>query len=100
MLDDSKKAQLYSQFEEQGVERTRERLRLKEYGGSKAQLAETWLEQKDHDRQLDLDARSDASNREQISIARSAKNAAWAAAIAAIIAVIVSTISLWFALSD
>jgi len=43
---------------------------------------------------LQAESRSDASNREQITIARSARNAAWAAAIAAIIAAISAVISL------
>jgi hypothetical protein len=44
--------------------------------------------------------RNERSNSEQIRIARSAKNAAWAAAIAAIIAAICATISIAIALSS
>lgn len=67
------------------------------WGGARKTLAEEWLRREDQRRADAAEARMLASNREQIRIARSAKNAAWAAATAAIIAAICAIIALTFA---
>lgn len=59
----------------------------------KVRLAEELLRRKYQERLDTNEARRDASNFEQIRIARSAKNAAWAAAIAAIIAAIIAAVA-------
>lgn len=60
------------QFEAIGAAEVRARLATKVYLGADAALATAWLER-----------RSEASSSEQLAIARSAKDAAWAAARAA-----------------
>ena len=62
------------------------RRELDAYHPEKAQSARDWLDSKGAQR-------NESSRREQIKVARSAKNAAWAAAIAAAIAAICAAIS-------
>jgi hypothetical protein len=76
--------ELFAEYERDGEALVRERLIIEHYGPPGAYrrgFAEEWL-------RLREESRRNASNLEQTSIARSAKNAAWAAAIAAIIATI------------
>lgn len=85
---------LWAEFDKIGEEAVRERITLRIYSGDALHFTEEWLRRKETARQSSLAERKEASSREQINIARSAKNAAWAAAIAAAIAIIVSIISL------
>ena len=57
-------------------------------------LAPIWLQRQSKARSAAREAIIDASNLETNHIARSAKNAAWAAAIAAMIAIAVSIVAL------
>jgi hypothetical protein len=68
----------YAQLEEDGEEKVRDNLLSKRYGdvSNKKAFAEEWLAQRER-------ARNEASQSEQIEIARSAKDAAWEAAAAA-----------------
>lgn len=77
----------YGDFDRDGEEAVRNRVALHQYNEKKHALALEWLRKRDQER-------SDASMAEQITLARSAKNAAWAAAIAAIIAAIAAIIAL------
>lgn len=79
------KAQLWAQLEVVGEERVRTNLALKHYGdvGGKRALVELWLASKDQQRSEESARRNEASQSEQIDIARDAKDAAWAAADAA-----------------
>lgn len=77
----------FAQFEAEGESKVRANLEAGRYGRPKDGLARQWLWEKE-------EARKRASNAEQMSVARSAKNAAWAAAIAAIIAAIAAVIAL------
>lgn len=70
-------------FEELGEAKVRQRLALKDFGDIEMRLAPEWLREKEEDRARLQAERSDASQVEQIDIARSAKDAAWAAAEAA-----------------
>ena len=81
--------ELWSELEEMGEDTVRARFAGGAYGrfGNRRTLVEEWLRRQEV-------SRSDFSNREQISIARSAKNAAWIAAIAAIISMIIATASI------
>lgn len=81
---------IVAELEGLGEKEVRLRLARGEYGGTaswRRDSVEKWLEAKGHER-------ADASMREQIELARSAKNAAWAAAIAAIIAAISAVIAI------
>ena len=82
--------EFFAELETTGELQVRTNIAQKYYGfhNGKMQLAEEWLRIKDQDRRDSADAREEAARREQINIARSAKNAAWVAAIAAIIAAI------------
>ena len=77
-----------------GEEEVRTRVSVGTYSSAnkKRELAQQWLERNSQER-------SERSNSEQMRIARSAKNAAWAAAIAATIAAICATISIVISLS-
>jgi hypothetical protein len=84
--------ELWAQLEALGEPVVRERALMGHWGdagivGSKRPLVEEWL-------RLREEARREASSREQILIARSAKNAAWTAAIAATIAAIITIVSI------
>jgi hypothetical protein len=81
--------ELFTEFERDGEALVRQRLIIEHYGPPGAYrrgFAEEWL-------RLREELRRQASNLEQINIARSAKNAAWAAAIAAILAAICAVIA-------
>ena len=82
------KEQFWAELEQLGEDAVRIRIITKVYGDAsdKRSLAEEWLRHKDR-------LRIDASNVEQIRIARSAKNAAWVAAIGAIIAALIAIAS-------
>lgn len=80
----------HGELEALGAAEVRARLARKVYLGAEAALATAWLER-----------RSEASSSEQLDIARSAKDAAWAAARAAdtanskaTIAIVIGAISL------
>lgn len=89
------KKDFYNDLEQSGEDYVRESLRLGRYQGRKAQLAQLWLEGREKTRLANDIETSKEANRDQIDIARSAKNAAWVAAIAAIMAVIAAIISLY-----
>ena len=82
---------LWPELEALGEEEVRLRLASNVYIGDERERVEKWLRQKD---QSLAEERKEASNREQVNIARSTKNAAWAAAIAAIIAAIAAIIAI------
>ncbi|HEX9771011.1 MAG TPA: hypothetical protein VGA50_17695 [Kiloniellales bacterium] len=78
----------FAELEKLGEDEVRKRLASRAiYGGDTAPLVTEWIRRKDQECNA-------LSNREQIRIARSAKNAAWIAAIAAIIAAISAIIVL------
>lgn len=77
----------YADFERDGEQTVRDNLARSAYVERRASLARAWLAQKDR-------SRKDASSLEQIRIAASAKNAAWAAAIAAMIAAICAAVAI------
>lgn len=83
------KGEFWATLKELGESEVRTRIASQRYGPSSWQraLAEQWLAEMES-------ARAEASRSEQIRIARSAKNAAWAAATAAIIAAICATIAI------
>lgn len=91
------KEQFWEKLDSIGEDEVRLKVRLKHYGDAsdKRELAEEWLRRKDQAR---VDE-SEASNREisldTLRIAKSAKNAAWAAVIMAIIAIIFSGVILY-----
>lgn len=74
-------------LDEMGEEAVRRNLSRNVWNPQKVAVAELWLADMD-------DARIERSQRESLTIARSAKNAAWAAAIAAIIAVPIAIVSI------
>ena len=78
---------MFADFERDGEDVIRKNLAASLYQERKAKLAREWLYRKERER-------NNASNAEQIRIARSAKNAAWAAAIAAIIAAICAAVAI------
>lgn len=82
---------LWAELDELGEESVRHNLAKKVYreGQPKIELVREWLRQRE-------EARMEASSREQMRIARSAKNAAWMAAIAAAIAAICAIIATAF----
>jgi ribosomal protein L9 len=90
------KEQFWAELERLGEDEVRVKLATKIYSdvNERGGLAREWLLRKDQARQSERLSRNEASSREQISIARSAKNAAWAAAIAAIIAIVISIASI------
>ena len=79
-------------FEEMGEAAVRSALELGSFNEGNARQARGWLAELDHVRNTADREASNASNLEQIRIARSTKNAAWAAAVAAIIAGICAVI--------
>jgi len=87
------RTEFFQDLERLGEQEVRIRLRNGNYGDWKKGVVEEWLRQRDQERADAESERISASNREQIIIARSAKNAAWAAAIAAIIAAICAVIA-------
>ena len=71
-----------------GVQAVRKAIANDQFNPENKEAAREWLAHVEADL-------SDLSRREQIRIARSAKNAAWAAAIAAIIAAICAAIAIY-----
>lgn len=84
----------YEQFERMGEVRVSQLITSGRYTGQTLAWAREWLSNREAPREAErkesLDERMWASNLESLRIARSAKNAAWAAAIAGIIAIIVA----------
>jgi hypothetical protein len=73
----------FAEFEALGEEEIRKKVGLGRYSPQHQQAAEEWLRQLDQARSEERERRNDESQSEQIEIARSAKEAAWAAARAA-----------------
>jgi hypothetical protein len=88
-MSDQKRT-LEKEFEAVGEEGIRLQLQNGQITGQMAIYATQWL----GERAQMAEARKDASNRETINIARSAKNAAWAAATAAIVAAIAAVVAI------
>jgi len=84
----------WQKFEDAGEQIVRQNLAANTYNERNKALARAWLDHKAALGAHEAGLRSEDSSREQIRIARSAKNAAWAAAIAAIIAAICAIISI------
>lgn len=84
------KKTLEDAFEEAGEEAIRLQLQRDQIQGQTALYASQWLGKKAQA----AEARKEAPNRKHMAIARSAKNAAWAAAIAAIIAAIAAVVAI------
>lgn len=84
----------WREFEELGEMKVRQNLATHVYGEDNQRMAREWLAHKDQVRASEASRLNEASSREQIDIARSAKNAAWTAAIAAAIAAICATIAI------
>jgi hypothetical protein len=82
----------WNEFERLEEIQVRKNLANRIYSEEKTLLAEQWLAHSDGLRRAAEFAKIDASNLEQIRVARSAKNAAWTAAITAIIAAIIAAI--------
>lgn len=95
------KEQFWGQLDALGEDTVRVRLATHAYGdgGDRRALVEEWLRRQNQRRATEESDRSAAASAEQIRIARSAKNAAWAAAMAAIIAAIFAAISIAISLS-
>lgn len=81
--------EFWAKLDEKGADGVRLALQQELYGlnTKKRAFVVEWLRRKDQER-------IDFSNRAQMNIARSAKNAAWTAAIAAIIAAISAIIAI------
>jgi hypothetical protein len=77
----------YAEFDAMGLPEVRRRRGLHELRGLDYEWSESWIALREAEA-------SDASQDEQIRMARSAKNAAWAAAIAAMIAVPIAIASI------
>jgi type IV secretory pathway component VirB8 len=88
--DENEREQIWSQFDALGEAEVRTAIKLKRYHGGRLALAERWLEVKDQEREVERERVRNASNSESLRIARSAKNAAWAAVIMAAIAAIIA----------
>jgi hypothetical protein len=86
--------QYYQGFEQDGEEVVRNNVAMRRYSQDRQALAKEWLRRKDQTRSEEAERRRVTSSEEQIRIARSAKNAAWAAAIAAIIAAICAAVAI------
>lgn len=88
----------WQQFEDIGEIRVRHNIAARIYGEDNMLAAREWLSYKESVQRSGADALNGASNSEQIGIAQSAKNAAWAAAIAAMIAAICAAVAIWSSL--
>jgi len=80
-------------FEKMGLDKVISSLETGRFGASKIKHAKAWVGEQERAQKLEGESSKASSNREQIRIANSAKNAAWAAAIAAIIAGICAVIT-------
>ena len=76
-----------AEFEQLGIEAVRVRARQAIWGEEKQRAANFWLDEKEHGEERQ-------HRRDNLAIARSAKNAAWAAAGAALVAAIFAGISI------
>src|SRR3990167_4862714 len=74
---------VWRECEEAGEAKVKENLRLGLYSGKHLRYVEAWLAGKAEERARALRERDDVSSTEQISIASSARDAAWEAAAAA-----------------
>lgn len=86
----------FAGFETEGEATVRDRVaggRFSPYNEEHRSVAIRWLAKLDQAREAGALARKEASQAEQIKVARSAKNAAWAAAIAAIVAAVVAIVA-------
>jgi hypothetical protein len=87
--------QFRAKLEAEGFETVKLRLQdQNNYTDNYRAAAIAWVGEIEAQRGKDEEALREASRREQMEIARSAKNAAWAAAIAAIIAAIAAVVSI------
>jgi hypothetical protein len=84
----------WADFEAKGEMRVRQELAERIYSEETTLLALQWLAHLESARRASEFARIEASNREHIRAARSAKNAAWTAAIAAMILAICTVIAM------
>ena len=90
--------QFWRELEDMGEENVRANLAKNVWRKERQPLVKEWLRQQGASKSAELEERKEASNEEQMRIARSAKNAAWTAAIAATIAAICAIISIIVAL--
>jgi len=86
-MNDDEIAEFRNRLEERGELAVQSALAAGRYSQQRVKIAEAWLQEREA-------ARNDASSSESLRIARSAKNAAWAAAIAAMIAIPIAIVSL------
>ena len=84
--------QRWNEFEILGEIQVRKNLANRIYSEEKILLADQWLLHSESVLRAAEFAKMDASNFEQIRVARSAKNAAWTAAITAIAAAIIAAV--------
>ena len=75
--------QRWQEFEKLGEEKVRQNLATHVYGEDNTKLAREWLSHKAQQKSEEAQRRSEASSAEEVSIARSAKDAAWESAEAA-----------------
>lgn len=73
----------WQRFEQDGERKVRQNLASHVYGEDNGNMARAWLDHKVRERAEEAERRAQASSEEQLDIARSAKDAAWAAAEAA-----------------
>jgi hypothetical protein len=84
------KAEYRADFDRLGEDHVRLRVQQGWYKDTKLAWAMEWLAERDHEART----RNEASSSESLRIARSAKNAAWAAVITAAIAAIIAALSM------
>ena len=94
MSNGSLEERYFAEFEEAGEAVVRRNLALGRYNEKHGRYARGWLAEQEASRTESKDATNQASSREQIRIARSAKNAAWMAAAAAIVANVIAVFAL------
>lgn len=92
MLSEDEIVKLLASFESLGEEKVRENLASKIYSPQKQSFAENWLNekarsQKNNKKELELNLAREANK-----IARSSRNASWAAIIISIIALLVAVL--------
>jgi hypothetical protein len=88
---EDEEAAIIVELEKLGANEVRQRLATNQFNMVYNEPARRWIDAIDRASDAESERRKNASMEEQIRIARSAKNAAWAAAIAAIIAAIIAT---------
>lgn len=89
------KESFWAELDEAGVDEVRVRLATKIYGDTneKGGLAREWLLRREQLAVAEAQHARDAASAEHMRIARSAKNAAWAAVIAAMLAAISAAVA-------